>query len=119
MKTAKELPQFIRDLLSSLPRAGDGVNRYLFRLARVLHPYRSEGEIHDLLRAITFDCGRIVTEQEIQRRGTFEGSRLDTGRVEPRLLNAAVALDQLGAARRHSPRRRRSRRPLGSEPDSH
>jgi hypothetical protein len=63
----KELPQFIRDLLSSPPRAGEGVNRYLFRLARVLHPHRDEHEIIETLRALTANCGRIVTEKEIQR----------------------------------------------------
>ena len=67
MKTAKELPQFVRDWLASAPRAGEGVNLYLYRLARVLHPYRSESEIRDLLRAATAGCGRVVTEKEIQR----------------------------------------------------
>jgi hypothetical protein len=69
----KELPQFVRDMLASPPRAGDGVNNYLFRLARVLHRYRSESEIADTLRAVLADCGRTVTEQEIQR--TVERSR--------------------------------------------
>ena len=63
----QELPRFIHDLLASPPRAGEGVNLYLFRLARVLHPYRSESEIVDILTAITTDCGRTVTEKEIQR----------------------------------------------------
>jgi hypothetical protein len=63
----KELPQFVRDLLASPPQAGNGVNLFLFRLARVLHPYRSETEIADILRAVLADCGRAVTEQEIQR----------------------------------------------------
>ena len=43
------------------------MNLYLFRLARVLHPYRSDGEIVETLRAVTAGCGRIVTEMEIQR----------------------------------------------------
>ena len=63
----RELPRFVRDLLASPPRAGEGVNRYLFRLARVLHPYRNDGEIMDILRAVTAGCGRVVTEQEIKR----------------------------------------------------
>jgi hypothetical protein len=67
MTSAKELPQFVRDLLAATPLAGDGVNRYLFRLARVLHPYRSESEIVDTLRAVTVGCGRVVTEKEIHR----------------------------------------------------
>ena len=63
----KELPQFVRDLLASPPKAGEGVNRYLFRLARVLHPYRDEHEIIETLRALTANCGRTVTEKEIVR----------------------------------------------------
>jgi hypothetical protein len=74
MKTAKGLPQFVRDMLAAPPRAGDGVNGYLFCLARVLHPYRSEGEILDTLRAVTANCGRVVTKKEIQR--AVENSRL-------------------------------------------
>ena len=62
-----QLPQFVRDLLSAPPRAGEGVNSYLFRLARVLHPYRNESEILEALRAIAFDCGRTVPEREIRR----------------------------------------------------
>jgi hypothetical protein len=67
MTPARELPQFVRDLLASPPKAGEGVNLYLFRLARVLWPYRSDGEILDTLRAVTLGCGRVVTEKEIQR----------------------------------------------------
>ena len=33
----------------------------------MLHPYRSDGEILDTLRAVTFGCGRVVTEKEIHR----------------------------------------------------
>ena len=32
-----ELPRFVRDLIASFPRTGDGVHRHLFRLARYLH----------------------------------------------------------------------------------
>jgi hypothetical protein len=63
----RELPQFVRDLLASPPQAGEGVNLYLYRLARVLHPYRTEAEICETLRCVTVGCGRIVTEREIQR----------------------------------------------------
>ena len=73
MKAASELPLFVRDMLASLPRAGEGVNLYLYRLARVLHPYRSESDIIDTLRAVTAGCGRVVTEKEIKR--AVENSR--------------------------------------------
>jgi hypothetical protein len=66
-KRLTELPRFIRDLVGSPPRAGEGVNLYLYRVARVLHPYRSECEIADILRAATANCGRVVTEKEIRR----------------------------------------------------
>ena len=65
MNAARSLPQFVRDLLSSPPRHGDGVHNYCFRLARVLHPYRTETEIVETLRALLVDCGRIVPESEI------------------------------------------------------
>lgn len=73
MKSANALPQFVRDMLASAPRAGEGVNLFLFRLARVLHPYRDEAEIADMLRAVTANCGRTVTEKEILR--AVENSR--------------------------------------------
>lgn len=65
--TSNDLPQFVRDLMASCPRAGEGVNPYLYVMARVLHPYRTEEEICEMLRCLTAGCGRIVTEQEIQR----------------------------------------------------
>ena len=67
MTTAKPLPQFVRDMLASPPRDGEGVNLYLYRLARVLHPYRSETEMREILRAVTAACGRFVPEREIYR----------------------------------------------------
>ena len=53
--------------VASLPRAGEGVNLYLFRLARALHPYRSADEIAEMLQGVTAGCGRIVTVKEIRR----------------------------------------------------
>jgi hypothetical protein len=67
MTSAKELPLFVRDMLACPPTAGEGVNLYLYRVARVLHPYRGGCEIADILRAITAGCGRVVTEKEIWR----------------------------------------------------
>jgi hypothetical protein len=54
------LPQFIRDLLASPPRRGEGLNLWFYRVARVLHPYRDAGEIVELLRAAT--AGEPVME---------------------------------------------------------
>ena len=59
----KPLPQFVRDLLSAPPRRGEGLHNWLFRTARVLHPFRSRGEIVELLQSDTY--GDPVSLQEI------------------------------------------------------
>ncbi len=51
----KPLPQFVRDLLSAPPQRGGGLHNWLFRTARVLHPFRSRDEIINLLRAAASD----------------------------------------------------------------
>jgi hypothetical protein len=61
-----ELPQFVRDLLAAgPPSAGEGVHTWLYRTARVLHPYRTEDAIGAILCALVDGCGRIVSEREI------------------------------------------------------
>jgi hypothetical protein len=62
---ASDLPQFVRDLLASPPKRGEGLNLWLFRTARVLHPYRPTAEIVQLLAAIT--AGEPVKLGEIER----------------------------------------------------
>ena len=59
------LPQFVCDLLATVPRHGEGVHKWLFRTARVLHPYRTESEIFATLEASVHGCGRAVTAREI------------------------------------------------------
>lgn len=66
MTASRKLPQFARDLLASVPRHGEGVHNWLFRTARVLHPYRTESDIAATLRAAVEGCGRIVADSEIQ-----------------------------------------------------
>jgi hypothetical protein len=62
------LPQFARDLLASCPPAGTGVNNWLFRTARVLHPfYPYKGDLFRLLQSACHGCGRVVTTTEIER----------------------------------------------------
>jgi hypothetical protein len=63
--TARELPQFVRDLLASPPRRGGGLNNWLYRVARVLHPYRTRAEIVAILEATT--AGEPVQPGEIER----------------------------------------------------
>jgi hypothetical protein len=60
----KPLPRFVRDLLSAPPRRGDGLHNWLFRAARVLHPFRSREEIIELLRSATH--GEPVKAGEIE-----------------------------------------------------
>ena len=60
----KPLPRFVRDLLSAPPQRGGGLHNWLFRTARVLHPFRSREEIIDLLRAAT--NGEQVKSGEIE-----------------------------------------------------
>jgi hypothetical protein len=62
---ASELPQFVRDLMASMPRRGQGLNNWLFRVARVLHPYRERSEIVALLEAAT--AGESLKAGEIER----------------------------------------------------
>src|SRR5262245_49345094 len=64
-KDAPTLPQFVRDLLSSPPQRGEGLNLWFFRVARLLHPYRNQGEIIELLRAAT--AGEPIKHGEIER----------------------------------------------------
>jgi hypothetical protein len=59
------LPRFVRDLLASPPRRGEGLNLWFYRVARVLHPYRDSAEIIELLRAAT--AGESVKHGEIER----------------------------------------------------
>jgi hypothetical protein len=60
------LPRFILDLLAACPRAGEGVHRWLFKIARQLHTHRNRAEIVALLAATVADCGRHVPVSEIE-----------------------------------------------------
>jgi hypothetical protein len=64
-KHARTLPQFVRDLLTSPPRRGQGLNLWFYRVARVLHPYRDSAEIIELVKAAT--TGEPVKDGEIER----------------------------------------------------
>jgi hypothetical protein len=61
----RDLPQFARDLLSAPPRRGEGLNLWIFRIARVLHPYRDELEIIDTIEAVI--AGEQIKPGEIER----------------------------------------------------
>jgi hypothetical protein len=61
----KNLPQFVHDLLASPPKRGEGLNLWFYRVARVLHPYRTAAEIEQLLGAAT--AGEPLQQGEIER----------------------------------------------------
>src|ERR1017187_552042 len=61
-----KLRQKMADILASCPRAGSGVHRWLFVTALKLHHYcRDEAELARLITLGCSDCGRDVSEQEI------------------------------------------------------
>jgi hypothetical protein len=65
MRHALALPQFVRDLLATVPHSGNGVHRWLFRVARHLHAHLPAGEIVTLLENAVSNCGRHVPQSEI------------------------------------------------------
>ena len=64
-RPSKELPQFLREILSAPPRAGDGVHAWLFCVARQLHAHLPAAEIIALLELRVADCGRSVPRNEV------------------------------------------------------
>lgn len=65
IETRQNLPQFVRDLLASPPSIGSGMNAWLYRTARVMHPYRDHGEIVATLAASVLD--QPVAALDIER----------------------------------------------------
>ena len=65
MTRSQTLPQFVRDLLASPPHRGGGLNLWLYKVARVLHPFRDANQIIELLKAAT--AGEQVKHGEIER----------------------------------------------------
>jgi hypothetical protein len=61
----RTMPAFVRELLASPPRRGNGLNNWFFRAARVLHPFLSREEITRLLQAATY--GERIQPGEIKR----------------------------------------------------
>lgn len=61
----EELPRFVRDLVASPPARGEGLNLWFYKVARLLHAFRSKSEIEDLLSAAV--AGQSVKQNEILR----------------------------------------------------
>jgi hypothetical protein len=62
----RELPPFLQDLLTAVPRAGNGVHAWLFQVARQLHAHLPAVEIVALLECRAQGCGRHVSRKEIE-----------------------------------------------------
>jgi len=63
-----QLPQWVLDILSAIPKEGEGFHNWLFRAARALWRCgRSENEIRAILENATSTCGRFVPQREIDQ----------------------------------------------------
>jgi hypothetical protein len=60
-----QLPPFLRDLMASPPKSGQGVHRWIFQVARHLHAHLPAGEIVTFLENAVSNCGRRVPPSEI------------------------------------------------------
>jgi hypothetical protein len=60
-----DLPQFLLDMIACVPRAGDGVHAWIYKVSRQLHAHRNEEDIFYLLKVALDDCGRSVPDKEI------------------------------------------------------
>lgn len=79
MKTT-DLPLGVQQFLTTCPKAGDGVNLWIFRAALWLHRAQvPESEMPALILAATKSCGRMVTNQEIKRAILNSGTSLRKG----------------------------------------
>lgn len=57
---------FVEKILSECPQSGAGVHAWLFSTARQLHYHHGYGEIVEILRSATANCGRPVPVREIE-----------------------------------------------------
>lgn len=68
MAQLSQLPRFVLDMLAACPSAGAGVHNWVFRVARVLHPfYADKHEMAVLIGSSALGCGRDVPLQEIEK----------------------------------------------------
>lgn len=61
------LPPWLGALLADVPPAGQGVNLWLYSVARHLHAHMPAPEIAALLLERVANCGRVVTRAEVER----------------------------------------------------
>ena len=60
-----QLPAFLQEMLRACPQSGEGVHRWLFRVARQLHAHMPAIEIVRLLERMSVNCGRSIPRSEI------------------------------------------------------
>ena len=77
------LPRFLRDLIACPPRAGQGVNLWLYRTARYLQGFRTQRETHELLEHVVADCGRPLQPREIERAIERSAGTYTPGKLTP------------------------------------
>ncbi len=63
--SSNELPLFVQNMIANPPRSGEGFHNWLFRMAKALHPHRSEIDIYTILASVAITCGRHVSQREI------------------------------------------------------
>ncbi len=61
------LPEWLLEKLAHPPRAGEGVNRWLFKMARLMRGWQDEQVIVARLIAAVANCGRQINQNEILR----------------------------------------------------
>ena len=66
---ATSLPQWALDILSAVPKAGEGFHNWLFRASRALWKCgRSESRSRSILENAAANCGRFVPQREIDEQ---------------------------------------------------
>ena len=75
------------DLIAAMPARGEGLHKWLFRVARVLHPYRTADEIIQLLRAATagepLKKGEIESAVERSKSVAWKAGQKRTATIQP------------------------------------
>ena len=113
-----KLPPFLRELLASPPRAGEGVHAWLFSVARQLHAHLPAVEIVNLLENRVQGCGRHVSRKEIEDavKNSIPCAWQPKGNAAPVQSAVEMAGSESGATRSHYPRQRRAWRTCGNYP---
>ena len=72
------LHPYVQTVITNIPRAGEGVNNWLYRVARLLHASHGPQDIFAFLKSSTNSCGRAVSDYEISRAITNSAATAPT-----------------------------------------